>query len=104
MNRYLLAEAAQKQIEARMDDTPFETEDENESFVFGLCTAFNELNSVPAADVRGNRRGEWISGAQDFETGKTHECSICGGFIDYNKGGADDYNFCPYCGAKMERI
>ena len=94
MNRYLLVETAQKQIESHMDDQPFETYDENEAFVLGLCKAFNALNRVPAADVRENVRGEWSINGQTAYT-----CSNCGTIFTFG----NSYRFCPWCGAKMRK-
>ena len=66
-----------------------------------LCVALKDVELMPE-DVRPVTKGKWESGAQDFQTGYTHTCSVCGGFINMYVGGAeDDYNFCPNCGADM---
>lgn len=90
MKEYIEREAARDLFEqALVDDWEIQYADDR-------------LDEIPAADVVEVRHGRWIWGAQDFECGKSHECSVCGGFIDYYHGGADDYNYCPNCGAKMD--
>lgn len=65
--------------------------------------AFNEQQYQNMKDWAPVVHAYWIPGAGDFTNGNsTHECSHCGDFIDYYKGGADEYNFCPYCGAMMD--
>ena len=104
MNRYLLVETAQKQIESHMDDQPFETYDENEAFVLGLCKAFNALNRVPAADVRENVRGEWeiLDNKLPEPDGKWVRCSVCrcSEHLEYNHANLT-WKLCPSCGADM---
>ena len=54
------------------------------------------FNSIPAADVRENVRGEWIYTEED--KGQIYpiiKCSICGHYV----GG--EWNYCPNCGADM---
>ena len=46
------------------------------------------LQQTPTADVAEVKHGEWIG----------LECSKCGHFATY----ANDYNYCPNCGAKMD--
>ena len=62
-----------------------------------ICT---RLKAIPAADVRENRRGEWVPKFNKWgdyvTTVDGYECSVCGEF-DPMKGD----NFCPYCGADM---
>ena len=65
----------------------------------------SSIDNIPTADVAEVKHGEWIKDAEDFTDGNsTHKCSYCGGFIDYYNGGADEYNYCPYCGAKMDGV
>lgn len=57
----------------------------------------DEIDKVPAADVRENVRGEWILENEDeynpWELLRCSECDI--GIFNHR------YNFCPYCGADM---
>ena len=46
------------------------------------------IMQAPTADVAEVKHGEWIG----------LECSKCGHFATY----ANDYNYCPRCGAKMD--
>ena len=46
------------------------------------------IEKQPTADVVEAKHGEW----------EGLECSKCGHFATY----ANDYNYCPNCGAKME--
>lgn len=52
------------------------------------------VNSVSAADVAPVVHGHWECGCQ---------CSVCGDrHGPYNSRHKPYYNFCPYCGAKMD--
>lgn len=55
-----------------------------------IDTAIDELNKIPAADVRPERHGEWLY------CGDGYECSKCGGGARVNTN-----PFCWKCGAKM---
>ncbi len=63
------------------------------------------LNAIPAADVRENVRGEWLS--KNLDNFRKYEviCSVCGARFIGNYDAYDepyDFNFCPNCGAEME--
>lgn len=51
----------------------------------------------PVADVRENVRGKWIE-----EPNCWYRCSNCGEHYPSIRGYID-YNYCPFCGATMER-
>ena len=62
----------------------------------------DRINAIPAADVRENKRGKW----DDKKVAFYFKCSECGCcvrafagevFLDY----AQEWNFCPNCGADM---
>lgn len=53
----------------------------------------NEIDAVPAADVRPVVRGRWVT--RPYMMGNTQYCSRCG----ENYGAK--YHFCPSCGADM---
>ena len=65
----------------------------------------DDINAIPAADVEPVVRGEWqlLVSKWDRETDillpPRNECSVCKNWIDSFK----DYDFCPFCGAHMER-
>ena len=76
----------------------------------GMHLALKEaLSRVPAADVRENKRGKWISVFDDetiipIKDGAPQGCcycSVCGDLLV----ASDEYevkgNFCPNCGADM---
>lgn len=50
------------------------------------------LKDIQPADVRENKRGEWLN--LGFGFGK---CSICGATV----GNKYSYNYCPQCGAEV---
>lgn len=54
------------------------------------------INSLPAADVAEVRHGRWIENTF---------CSCCGGFNEDDKGNIIQsfYNYCPNCGARMDK-
>ena len=58
----------------------------------------NVVDSIPAADVRENKRGKWLSCKPYNPEFNGYECSECGAkYQDLSP-----YNFCPNCGARME--
>lgn len=65
------------------------------------------MDSIPAADVRENKRGTWkrvvdFTGVEAFGYKETmivgYGCNVCGYEVDVSEG---DYNYCPNCGADM---
>ena len=60
------------------------------------------IREVPAADVEPVVRGEWKEFDADMNA---YSCSVCNEpqmFIEGNPE-QNEYSFCPYCGAHMER-
>lgn len=61
------------------------------------------IRDIPAADVSPVVHGRWIEGAENFTCGNHNaECSVCGANISWN-GCDEDFNYCPNCGAKMDK-
>lgn len=61
------------------------------------------VHDAPTVDAESVRHGHWIDGAQNFTCGNfDYECSRCGANINSNLGCDEDFNYCPFCGAKME--
>ena len=60
------------------------------------CTLFDEIDTMPAADVQPVKRGRWelIDGQEKWIQGYT--CSECGQVVV-----TYECNFCPNCGADM---
>ena len=70
------------------------------------CVLFDEIDTMPAADVQPVKRGEWV------QIGKqSAKCTECGGVLKSN--GIDEtgkayifnavYHYCPFCGADMRK-
>ena len=62
------------------------------------------LESIPAADVRENKRGEWYGEADGYADGELvydmWSCPFCGKWFEEWEE-KPDWNFCPNCGARM---
>ncbi len=56
--------------------------------------AITEVEGIPTADVRPERHGSW---KPEGDYGIT-KCSVCRWSIEE----CIDWNYCPYCGAKMD--
>ena len=56
------------------------------------------LDEVPKADVQEVRHGKWIE--KPYLLGTSNFCSLCGENYGMPHG---KHNFCPNCGAKMDR-
>ncbi len=62
----------------------------SDEFCEGVRFALEEIDKLPTADVVEVKHGEW-----DIN-GEFCQCSVCDNFAGY------DYDYCPYCGAKMD--
>lgn len=62
------------------------------------CTLFDEIDTMPAADVQPVKRGKWI---HDRRT--QWKCSKCGNFLDFDglNCGRGTAFYCPNFGADM---
>lgn len=65
-----------------------------EGFKDALKQVVEILENQPVANVQEIRHGEWI------KTKNERECSLCGYFYFANN---INFNFCPHCGAKMDK-
>lgn len=54
----------------------------------------DDINSIPTADVVEVRHGEWREVNEKYPR---YMCTFCNHLFN-NK----NYNYCPYCGAKMD--
>ncbi len=75
----------------------------------GFGTALAKFaDALPTADVAPVVHGYWKPIYSDKilehpKRAKYYECSVCGGIsIDEIYSHGLDFNFCPYCGAKMD--
>ena len=60
------------------------------------------LDDQPTADVRENVHGKWLM--SDVSKLRPYMCSRCGSLYDVDTVmGKIVWNYCPNCGAKMER-
>ena len=63
------------------------------------------IDDAPTADVVPVARGEWIlvgTNEHDYETSVEEKCSLCGRYV-YRYDTQPQDNFCPNCGAKMDK-
>ena len=71
-------------------------------FIDGWNTCLNSVLQQPTADVVEVRHGRWIHTGYAMHWHGKDECSEC----TYHTFGRDDlshFNFCPQCGAKMDK-
>lgn len=67
-----------------------------------------DVSRLPTVDVRPESHGYWIpifccEGDKRREMAKDYECSKCGRIVsDVTYSHELDYEFCPYCSAKMD--
>ena len=66
-----------------------------------IDTAIEELDDIPAADVRPERHGEWNELSLDDQDEGMYICSKCKS-IEFMQEECDIYAYCPNCGAKMD--
>lgn len=57
-----------------------------------------DINKMPTIDATPVKHGEWIKG-QFVDSGL--KCPFCG-FVPYDPGGCEKFNYCSNCGAKMD--
>ena len=75
-----------------------------------LNAAIEEIRAIPAADVVPVVRGRWVQTGGKYSRHKTIDrriltCSVCGNtlYMEGVNAGRGDANFCPNCGAKMDK-
>ena len=65
----------------------------------------SDIEAAPAADVAEVVHGEWIllgKNEHDYETSVEEKCSLCGRYV-YRYDTELQDNYCPNCGAKMDK-
>ena len=65
----------------------------------------SDIEVAPAADVAQVVHGQWIlvgTNEHDYETSVEEKCSLCGRYV-YRYDTQPQDNFCPNCGAKMDK-
>ena len=70
-----------------------------------LCELVDIMCAIPAADVAEVVHGRWIllgKNEHDYETSVEEKCSLCGRYV-YRYDTELQDNYCPNCGAKMDK-
>ena len=72
------------------------------------CTSGGSENHWKPIIEPERKKGKWVNeypNYKSFWARHTVKCSICGNILDLNgvNAGRGDANFCPNCGAQMER-
>ena len=65
----------------------------------------SDIEAAPAADVAEVVHGRWIllgKNEHDYETSVEEKCSLCGRYV-YRYDTELQDNYCPNCGAKMDK-
>lgn len=76
------------------------TDDLKNAYEDGYEKGFNDGFEVGQRDVHPERKkGKWMA----FCRGKVCNCSVCYKGYDHTYEFIEEWNFCPNCGAKMER-
>ena len=76
---------------------------DNGMFTIGVQQAVDDAPTIDAVPVA--RCGEWIlvgTNEHDYETSVEEKCSLCGRYV-YRYDTQPQDNFCPNCGAKMDK-
>lgn len=92
MTRYIDADALTDDIlksAVMIDDTGIQT---------GYEISIELIKRQPTIDAEPVRHGKWIGYAGTIG----NECSVCGKWIDVLQGTAE-MNYCPNCGARMDK-
>ena len=79
--------------------------DQDLEVLIPLSDVRKALQMTPTADVQEVRHGHWIEKNLDGFRKVECSCSICGcsGVENYDSYvDIHDFEFCPYCGAKMD--
>lgn len=68
------------------------------------CVLFDEIDTMPAADVQPVKRGEWAAYNRDCRGyADCFKCSCCENYVHvYCWQKQCDYDYCPHCGARMD--
>lgn len=69
----------------------------------GMVRVMDYIKKLPAADVVEVVHGEWLPHVNPMND-DDWACSNCGMYFCFEAGDpiANETNFCPYCGAKMD--
>lgn len=75
--------------------------------VQGGCRIDDFVKSIPAADVKPVKRGEWIGYPECLKYPNAYAdthivCSVCEECFSVLDNDTERFDFCPHCGAVME--
>lgn len=72
----------------------------NYHFVLGIESVMEYVDGLPIADVQEVKHGKWIYDRTYYEADECN-CSLCGQLMTTAKGVRT--NYCPNCGARMDK-
>lgn len=67
-----------------------------------INAAISKLDELPADDVRPERHGEWYNWGRDWKCCQHFQCSECKKEVVRCIDSKAQFQYCPYCGAKMD--
>lgn len=103
MSRWIDADAISAELRDMARNDYFNCAGASYSTIFEIIA--EAIDKMPAADVLVNVKGNWDKNRIAFHW----KCSECGAAVFNNLGtvfyytGNENLNYCPNCGAKMER-
>lgn len=73
-------------------------------FVCRKCNVYELLAKQPTVEAKPVQHGHWIP-LDGWFNRSVVKCSVCGNTLDMDgvNAGRGDANFCPNCGAKMDK-
>lgn len=102
-DEYIRREAATAYTPLPKHLREYQTGNLDDAFEYGYDYAKDQLEAIPAADVRPVVRGEWRFKEGDGETcSDGWVCSACSCGFHTHVPYFEDFNFCPNCGAVMK--
>lgn len=105
MSRYIDIEPIEKQIEFELTIGQCKTFSEREK---GVLNIYDAIKNAPTADVEKVRHGKDLCYTV-YDTHCEFKCSVCNAWIGVVEGGTETldaargFNYCPACGAKMDK-
>lgn len=91
-----------RRIKLRIDDYNRDFNSFAPKMVLAYKELLNMVEYLPTADVQEVRHGKWIYVNEDLDWADC-KCSECGYTDLFENCTESFYNFCPECGAKMDK-
>lgn len=99
MARYVDACSLRDKVSESLQDNPHRVDIVARNHNYEHAHFLNLLDNEPTAEVQEVKHGKWAKTLDEVEIyDYVYECSVCGG----KEIGCDD-DFCPWCGAKMDK-